>query len=194
MKRFFALLLAACLLLVCLPALAAEETVELEKDGVTVTRNHLVTTTKNQRIAVDYPTFTCTDKALEELLNRVVAEPIRQRCSMEEQTDPAGYATGAMDTISSGYTISMDFPGVLCAEASFRYQQAGSNIVKTDFLWVAVSLKEQRTLSLYELFTDPAGTVDAVIRNGVFMQGISGGFLRARSPSPPACPCPTPTS
>ena len=102
MKRFFALLLALCMLAACLPALAAEETVELEKDGVTVTRCHLVTTTKNQRIAVDYPAFTCEDKALEELLNRLVAEPIRQRCAMEEQTDPTGYQTGAMDTISSG--------------------------------------------------------------------------------------------
>ena len=179
MKRICALLLALCLLLSCLPALAVEETVELEADGVTVTRCHDVSKTKNQRIAVDYPAFSCEDNALETFLNQTIADPIRQRCAMEEQTDTAGYEKGLMDTISSGYTINMDFPGLLAAEASFRYQEAGSNIVKTDFFWCVVSLEEQTVLSLYDLFADPQETVNDVLRNAVFMQGISGNYMKA---------------
>ena len=193
MKRFLSLLLALCLLLPCLPALAtdaATQTVDLEANGVTVTRCHLVTSTKNQRFAVDYPLFAAEDKELEKLLNDTVAAPIRQRCTMAEQTDTTGYEKGAVDTISSGYTASMDFPGLLSVEASFRYQQAGSNVVKTDFFWAVISLTEKRSLSLYELFTDSADTVDAVIRNGVFMQGISGGFLKPEITESDAVPMP----
>ncbi len=178
MKRFLALLAALCLILSALPALAAEETVELEQDGVTIVRNHLVETLKNQRIAVDYPSFRCEDKKLEAYLIETIAQPILQRCSMAEQTDPAAYATGQMDTISSGYTANMDFPGLLAVEASFRYQEAGSKVVKTSFFWCVVSLEEQKTLSLYDLFTGNPDTVDAVVRNGVFMQGVAGGFLK----------------
>ena len=179
MKRFCALLLTLCLLLGSLPVLAEEATVELEKDGVTVHRHHEVTKTKNQRYAVDYPTFTCEDAKLETFLNQSVSEPIRQRCTMEESEDTSGYESGQMDTISSGYTVSMDFSGLLSAEASFRYQAAGSNVVQTDFFWAVVSLEEQRTLSLYELFTESRETVDAILRNAVFMQGIGGNFLKA---------------
>lgn len=179
MKRICALLLALCLLLSCLPALAVEETVELESDGVTITRCHDVSKTKNQRIAVDYPAFSCKDKALEKFLNQTIADPIRQRCAMEEQTDTTGYEKGLMDTVSSGYTINMDFPGLLAAEASFRYQEAGSNIVKTDFFWCVVSLENQTVLSLYDLFADPQETVNDVLRNAVFMQGISGNYMKA---------------
>lgn len=193
MKRFCALLLALCLLMTGLPALAAEETVELEKDGVTVTRCHEVTKTKNQRFAIDYPTFACEDAALETFLNQTVADPIRQRCAMAESEDTTGYESGLMDTISSGYTVSMDFPGILSAEASFRYQAAGSNVVQTDFFWAAVSLEERRSLSLYDFFVEPAETVDAIVRNAVFMQGISGSFLKpeitesAQIPMPNSC-------
>lgn len=193
MKRFCALLLALCLLMTGLPALAAEETVELEKDGVTVTRCHEVTKTKNQRFAIDYPTFACEDAALETFLNQTVADPIRQRCAMAESEDTSGYESGLMDTISSGYTVSMDFPGILSAEASFRYQAAGSNVVQTDFFWAAVSLEERRSLSLYDFFVEPAETVDAIVRNAVFMQGISGSFLKpeitesAQVPMPNSC-------
>ena len=179
MKRFCALLLALCLLGACLPVLAEETTVDLEKDGITVHRHHEVTKTKNQRYAVDYPTFTCDDAKLEEFLTQAVSQPIRQRCTMEESEDTSGYESGQMDTISSGYTVSMDFPGLLSAEASFRYQAAGSNVVQTDFFWALVSLDEQQTLGLYDLFTEPKETVDAILRNAVFMQGIGGGFLKA---------------
>ena len=179
MKRFCALLLALCLLGACLPVLAEETTVDLEKDGITVHRHHEVTKTKNQRYAVDYPTFTCDDAKLEEFLTQAVSQPIRQRCTMEESEDTSGYESGQMDTISSGYTVSMDFPGLLSAEASFRYQAAGSNVVQTDFFWAVVSLDEQQTLGLYDLFTEPKETVDAILRNAVFMQGIGGGFLKA---------------
>lgn len=193
MKRFCALLLALCLLMTGLPALAAEETVELEKDGVTVTRCHEVTKTKNQRFAIDYPTFACEDAALETFLNQTIADPIRQRCAMAESEDTTGYESGLMDTISSGYTVSMDFPGILSAEASFRYQAAGSNVVQTDFFWAAVSLEERRSLNLYDFFVEPAETVDAIVRNAVFMQGISGSFLKpeitesAQIPMPNSC-------
>ena len=179
MKRICALLLALCLLLCCLPALAVEEAVELESDGVTITRCHDVSKTKNQRIAVDYPAFSCKDRALEKFLNQTIADPIRQRCAMEEQTDTTGYEKGLMDTVSSGYTINMDFPGLLAAEASFRYQEAGSNIVKTDFFWCVVSLEDQTVLGLYDLFADPQETVNDVLRNAVFMQGISGNYMKA---------------
>lgn len=179
MKRFCALLLALCLLGACLPVLAEETTVDLEKEGITVHRHHEVTKTKNQRYAVDYPTFTCDDAKLEEFLTQAVSQPIRQRCTMEESEDTSGYESGQMDTISSGYTVSMDFPGLLSAEASFRYQAAGSNVVQTDFFWAVVSLDEQQTLGLYDLFTEPKETVDAILRNAVFMQGIGGGFLKA---------------
>ncbi|MBQ8149850.1 MAG: hypothetical protein IJ041_04970 [Clostridia bacterium] len=193
MKRFCALLLALCLILPALPALAAEETVELEKDGVTVVRHHDVSTTKNQRIAVDYPSFRCEDKQLEAFLTDTIAQPILQRCAMAEQADPAAYASGQMDTISSGYTVSMDFPGLLSVEASFRYQEAGSKVVKTSFFWCVVSLEEQKTLTLYDLFAANEATVDAVVRNGVFMQGVAGGFLKqditdsADIPMPNSC-------
>ena len=193
MKRFCALLLALCLILPALPALAAEETVELEKDGVTVVRHHDVSTTKNQRIAVDYPSFRCEDKQLEAFLTDTIAQPILQRCAMAEQADPAAYAGGQMDTISSGYTVSMDFPGLLSVEASFRYQEAGSKVVKTSFFWCVVSLEEQKTLTLYDLFAANEATVDAVVRNGVFMQGVAGGFLKqditdsADIPMPNSC-------
>ena len=92
MKRILALGMTLCLLLAALPVLAEESAPELTRNDVSVYRSHQEENRSRQRLAVDYPTFECTDPALQQYLKEEITDPILTPVSYTHLTLPTIYS------------------------------------------------------------------------------------------------------
>ncbi|MBR5546327.1 MAG: hypothetical protein IKU70_05040 [Clostridia bacterium] len=163
MKRFLALLLAACLL--CSSASLAQnaqpENATVQEGnacGVTIWRNHLEIDTDEQEIVLDYPVFECDDGQFASFLTENITEPIRAMGLL-----PAGQARG-------GYYASLEFDGVLSVEASVHKLPEDAQDTEVELFYAIVDLNGKRFLSLGDLFTEPEPVAVEAICNAVYEQ------------------------
>lgn len=173
MKRILALGLTLCLLLAALPVLAEENAPELTRNGVSVYRSHQEENRSRQRLAVDYPTFECTDPALQQYLKEEITDPILTLFRQEQLADDSAYVGGATDTIRGGYTASMDFDGILSVEATVTLSAAGASDEETLFFWRIVDLNSRRSLALEDLFVEDRAAVEQALKRVIFQNASS---------------------
>ena len=173
MKRTLALWLALCLLLIVPSALAAESVPELSRNGVSVFRSHQEENRSRQQMAVDYPTFECTDPALAQYLKEEITDPILTLFRQEQMADDSAYTGGALDTIRGGYTASMDFDGILSVEATVTLSAAGAAQEETLFFWRIIDLNGRRSLALEDLFTEDRAEVEQALKRVIFQNAAS---------------------
>ena len=155
MKRLTALLVA----LMLLAATASAELTTMREEavnGLTVLRNHLQEQTDAQQLAVDYPTFECSDAALTAFLKENVTDPI---CALSAREAPAE----GQDVIRGGYNASLDFDGLLSVEASVRILPAKAEKEEIALFSAIVDLNGRKLISLANLFVEPDVVVEEVV-------------------------------
>lgn len=174
MKRTLALWLALCLLLIVPVRTGRQESVpELSRNGVSVFRSHQEENRSRQQLAVDYPTFECTDPALAQYLKEEITDPILTLFRQEQMADDSAYTGGALDTIRGGYTASMDFDGILSVEATVTLSAAGTAQEETLFFWRIIDLNGRRSLALEDLFTEDRAEVEQALKRVIFQNAAS---------------------
>lgn len=174
MKRALALLLALCLLLGS-TAFAEEtggtQTVDLEKDGLTVMRTKTSGETDTMKYKLDYPSFVYADASLVDYLTQTVSDPLMQlKKESPIIADATAYTAVAKDYIRMSFAVSMDFPGILSLEASVGNRAVDKSVNETLFFYRIIDLNKRAELTVYDLFTEPREAVDTAIRNAVFAQ------------------------
>lgn len=178
MKRFGALLLALVLLA---SAAAADVTATEEFSSgmatIVITRNHTEMETEYQQVVVDYPTFVCSDAALEVFLKENISDVLEEMMTSEQLAADDAYASGEKDSIRGGYYASIDFEGLLSVEGSVRKQAAGADEEKIELFYSIVDLNARRTVEVNALFNEPAAVVEEVICNAVYDKVEPMGIL-----------------
>ncbi|MEG0995757.1 MAG: hypothetical protein RSH26_02230 [Clostridia bacterium] len=179
MKRFFALLLALCLLIPNLAIGEDENTVteDVSAYGVTVMRHHEVSTAGKQRLALDYPTFESENATLATFLTDSITAPILSLRKLGQMAEDDAYADGGMDIIRSGYYASLDFENLLSVEATVSNRAAGSETTDTQFFFRIVELSSGRIVTVDELFDETAAQVSAAVKEAVYAQTHAKNLL-----------------
>lgn len=163
MKRILALLTALCLF-----GCAAAEPAAVKEHStgtLTIWRNHLEQETDTLHVALDYPTFECSDEAFEQFLTESISEPIASLVQADE------------GMVRGGYYASLDFEGILSVEASVHHQSSAEEAAEVELFYAIIDLNGKRSLSVQELFEEPSPVVDEVICNAVYDQASAGGYL-----------------
>jgi len=174
MKRALALLIALCLL-VGSTAFAEDtsgtQTVDLEKDGLTILRTKTSGETDTMKYKVDYPSFEYADATLVDYLTKTVSDPLKNlKRESPIIADTTAYSANAKDYIRMSFAVSMDFPGILSLEASVGNRAVDKSVNETLFFYRIIDLNKRTELTIYDLFTEPREAVDTAIRNAVFAQ------------------------
>ena len=173
MKRALALLMTLCMLMGTAVAESTDgtQTVELEKDGLTILRTKTSGETDTLKYKVDYPAFESADTTLSDYLTQTVTDPLLK---LQKQSpisaDTAAYTADSKDYIRMSFAASLDFPGILSLEASVGNRSADQSVNETLFFYRIIDLNKRVEVTIYDLFTEPGETVDTSIRNAVFAQ------------------------
>ena len=170
MKRIIALLVTLCLLLTTAAAEGtdATQTVDMEKNGVTVIRNKSTGETDTQKYKVEYPEFECDDETLTAYLKQTVTDPLLVLRKTEPLSAETAYAGGQKDYVRMSFLASLDFEGVLSLEASVANTAADQTVNEMLFFYRIVDLNARKELTVYDLFTQPREEVDKAIRTAVY--------------------------
>lgn len=176
MKRVLAMLLACCLLATGAAAEGTTQTVELEKDGVTVLRVTDGTETDNIQYQVEYPAFQAEDASLSDYLTRTVTTPLLALKRTDAMSaDDSVYGEGLKDSVRMTFAAGMDFDGILSLEALVKNTAVDGSVDEMLFFYRIVDVYHRADLTIYDLFTESREVVDDAIRNAVFKLEIASG-------------------
>ncbi len=171
MKKRLIAIVAALLILGWAWALAEEapeHKQELPGYSVVMVQNREIKETERQKLAMDYPTFEGENSQLAAYLTDTVTTPFLALAKVGQMAEDAAYQNGAKDFIRSGYYASLDFEGILSLEMTVSNRAAGAQDQETRFVYHIIDLEAQRTLTVYDLFTQDPEAVDAALRREVF--------------------------
>ena len=177
MKRIFSLLLTLCLLPCAALGEADAYPVEAQNAMVTVRRVHEETEDDTRAVVSDYPLFESAEADLVDYLNQTVTQGLlKLRQTDAPMAEADAYAQGEKDRVECGFFASLELEDLLSVWGSVVNTPAGGE-GQTSVFRCVVLLSERRELTVYDLFTEDASTVDAAIAEASGQEGQPSAFF-----------------